>query len=77
MNTIDLDDVPGYASQVWAGWVWMTGSDEHAWSKRPTREQCEQVVRDAVERLGVEGALGVDEFDTYHSWDVAGDEVES
>ena len=29
------------------------------------------------ERLGVEGALGVDEFDIYHSWDVAGDEVES
>ena len=58
MNTTTELDIPGFAQQVWGGWVWVTDNHiEHRWSKRPTQEQCEQVVREVVDRLGIEGAF--------------------
>ena len=58
-----LEEVPGRAREVWGGWIWVVGSNEQRWSKRPTRAECEQVVAEVVERLGVEDAfdLFVDE----------------
>lgn len=53
-----VDEIPGYASAVWGGYVWMTdGGVEHRWSKRETQEECEAVVLEACQRLGVEAAL--------------------
>lgn len=51
---------PGCAREVWGGWVWVVGCNEQRWSKRPTRAECERVVSEVVERLGVEDA-----FDLY------------
>jgi len=53
----------GCAHEVWGGWIWVVGSNEQRWSKRPTRHQCERVVYEVVERLGEEDAfdLFVDE----------------
>lgn len=57
----NIDEVPGYAYAVWGGYVWMTdGGVEHRWSKRATREECEAVVLEACQRLGVEEALSAD-----------------
>ena len=53
-------DYPGYASQVNGGWVWIIGSNEQRWSKRLTQHECERVVYEVVERLGIEDA-----FDLY------------
>ena len=56
INTID--DVPGYASNVWGGFVWIDGDgNEQRWSKRASREECEATVLSTVERLGVEEAF--------------------
>lgn len=56
-----VDEIPGCASHVWGGYVWMTdGGVEHRWSKRATREECEAVVLEACQRLGVEAALSAD-----------------
>ena len=52
-----LDDAPGYPSQVYAGWVWMTDSTEHHWSKAATREGCEKAVEQAIDLHGVAGAF--------------------
>ena len=51
---------PGYAAQVYGGWVWRVGSNEQRWSKRLTQHECERVVYEVVERLGIEDA-----FDLY------------
>lgn len=49
---------PGCAIQVYGGWVWSLGfGDEQRWSKRPTRHECERVVYEVVERLGIEEAF--------------------
>ncbi len=49
---------PGYAKEVWGGWVWVVGfSNEQRWSKRSTRHECERVVYEVVERLGIEEAF--------------------
>lgn len=53
-NHVEL--YPGCAQQVYSGWVWVT-EIEHSWSKRPTRESCERVVYEVVERLGVDEAF--------------------
>jgi hypothetical protein len=51
-------DIEGYAQEVWGGWVWVTNNHiEHRWSKRRTKSECEQVVREVVERLGSEAAF--------------------
>ena len=62
-TNIDILELPGHPRQVWGGWVWVVGSNEQRWSKRATRAECEQVVAEVVERLGVEDAfdLFVDE----------------
>lgn len=46
--------------QVYAGWVWMIGSDELGWTKSGSRETCERTVLEFVERRGVD-ALTADE----------------
>ena len=48
---------PGYAAQVYGGWVWRVGSNEQRWSKRLTQHECERVVYEVVERLGIEVAF--------------------
>lgn len=53
-------DYPGYAVQVHGGWVWRVGSNEQRWSKRIWKHECERVVYEVVERLGIEDA-----FDLY------------
>lgn len=55
-----LEGIPGRASQVWGGWVWMTGSTEHAWSKREYRADCEDTVIEVVGRLGIDNALDLE-----------------
>lgn len=50
----------GHPRQVWGGWVWVVGSNEQRWSKRPTYSECIEVVYEVVERLGEEDA-----FDLY------------
>ncbi len=49
-----VDAIPGCAMQVYAGWVWMIGSDELSWTKRSTREACEAEVLEFVRRRGVD-----------------------
>ena len=53
-----LADVPGYAAQVWGGWVWIddTGAEQR-WSKRSTKEGCWRVVAETVDRIGIEAAF--------------------
>lgn len=57
MQTMKLDDVPGYAAQVYGGWVWMTGTTEHRWTKAATREACEAATLEGCKRLGIKSAL--------------------
>jgi hypothetical protein len=54
---MNIDNIPGFPQQVWSGWVWCIGSNEQSWSKRSTRTECERVVMEVVERLGVEDAF--------------------
>lgn len=58
-NTINsINDVPGYAANVWGGFIWIDGDgQEQRWSKRATKEQCESTVLEACNRLGVEAAF--------------------
>lgn len=58
MNTNqDETFIPGAAYEVWAGWVWIVDGRELRWTKRPTRSECEAVLIEVCERLGVEAAL--------------------
>ncbi len=59
-DRLDALNVPGCAMQVYAGWVWMIGSDELGWTKSGSRETCERTVLEFVERRGVD-ALTADE----------------
>lgn len=52
-----IEDVPGYAQNVWGGFVWSVDGEEQRWSKRATQEECERVVLETVNRLGVEEAF--------------------
>jgi hypothetical protein len=47
-------DAPGYAAQVYGGWVWTVGSEELRYSKRPTRAECIASVREAYRRCGAD-----------------------
>ena len=70
----DFDRIPGYARQVYRGLIWVIGSIEIEWSRRSTREGCEQVVLEVIERLGIEVAFDdardciVEDADTYEAW---------
>jgi hypothetical protein len=69
----EFDRIPGYARQVYSGYIWADGSHEMQWSRRSTREACEQVVLEVVERLGIEAAFddcrnGTIDADTYEAW---------
>jgi hypothetical protein len=58
MNTDkDITPIPGAAFQVWAGWIWINDGLELSWSKRRTRAECEHVVYETCQRLGIETAL--------------------
>jgi hypothetical protein len=49
---------PGCAVQVYSGWVWsLRFGDEQRWSRRSTKHECERVVYQVVERLGIEEAF--------------------
>lgn len=55
---ITLEDVPGYASAVWGGFVWIDGDgEEQRWSKRASQGECEAVVLEVCNRLGIEEAF--------------------
>ena len=70
----EFDRIPGYARQVYSGYIWADGSHEMQWSRRSTREACEQVVLEVIERLGIEDAFDdardciVEDADTYEAW---------
>ena len=80
--------IDGYARQVHSGFIWAIGSHEMQWSRRSTREACEQVVLEVVERMGIEAAFddcrngtidfddetNPDGVDTYHAWDCEGEQ---
>lgn len=52
------EEITGYASSVWGGYVWIDGNgNEQHWSKRATKEECEAVVVETCNRLGVEAAF--------------------
>jgi hypothetical protein len=53
-RTLTTDDLPGCATQVYSGWVWMIDSTELRWSKSTTREACEAVVLDVARRQGLD-----------------------
>ena len=58
MNDLTLDKIPGYASNVWGGFIWIDGDgNEHRWSKRATQAECEAVVLDVCRRRGIESAF--------------------
>jgi len=47
----------GDAREVPGGWVWVIGENEQRWSKRSTRHQCERVVYEVVETIGMADAF--------------------
>jgi hypothetical protein len=54
--------IPGHAQQVYNGWIWCRwGGHEYPWSRGATREDCEHAVLLAVERMGVNDALDIDQ----------------
>jgi hypothetical protein len=54
--------IPGHARQVSYGWIWCRhGGHENPWSRGATREDCEHAVLLAVERMGVNDALDIDQ----------------
>lgn len=57
---MNIEDISGYAGEVWGGWLWVVNGQEQRWSKRPTQAECKKVVCEVVERLGEEDA-----FDLY------------
>lgn len=58
MKLNSISDVPGYASNVWGGFVWIDNEgQEQRWSKRASREECESVVLEVVNRLGIDAAF--------------------
>ena len=56
-NIKDKAPIPGAAFQVLAGWVWINDGRELSWSKRRTRAECEHVVYETCQRLGIDAAL--------------------
>jgi len=57
-----VDEIPGSARAVWGGWLWIApGEREQPWTKRATRDECEAVTLEACQRLGIAGALELDE----------------
>jgi hypothetical protein len=62
MKTLDIDDIPGNAEQVWGGWIWTRRSGrEYPWSRGRTREACERKVLEVVHRIGIDAALNEEE----------------
>lgn len=58
VKTTTLDQIPGYASNVWGGYVWIDGNgNEQRWSKRATQSDCESVVLETCNRIGTESAF--------------------
>jgi hypothetical protein len=54
--------IPGHARQVSYGWIWCRrGGHENPWSRGATREDCEHAVLLAVERMGVDNALDINQ----------------
>lgn len=56
-----VEDFPGYAQQVYNGWVWVTrergNTIEYGWSRGSTMEECIKKVEDAVRVHGINGAF--------------------
>lgn len=58
MSDLTLEKIPGYASNVWGGFIWIDGDgNEQPWSKRATKDECEAVVLDVCQRRGIEAAF--------------------
>jgi hypothetical protein len=58
-NQIDISEIDGYARQVVGGYVWYVQGVKQTWSKRDTLEDCCDVVRDTVSRLGAAEAFNL------------------
>jgi hypothetical protein len=57
-----LLNIPGHAQQFNYGWIWCRrGGHEYSWSRGATREACEHEILLAVERMGVDNALDIDQ----------------
>lgn len=53
-----IEHVPGYAAEVWGGFVWVDGDgNEQRWSKRSTLGECEATALETCNRLGIEEAF--------------------
>lgn len=52
-----IDQIPGSARSVWGGFVWVVDGAEQRWSKRETREACEDVVLKACQYHGIDAAF--------------------
>lgn len=58
MSTYTLDQIPGYASPIWCGYIWIDeDGNEQRWSKRPTLAECESVVLETCNRIGIDAAF--------------------
>lgn len=49
--------IPGAAYEVWAGWIWIVDGRELRWTKRQTQSECEAVMVEVCQRLGLAAAL--------------------
>lgn len=58
-------EIPGFAQEVWSGWVWVIrnkgATTEYPWSRARTREECFKKVEDAVRMHGINGAFDISE----------------
>lgn len=58
MSALTIEQIPGYASAVWGGFVWIDADgNEQRWSKRETQAECEATVLEVCERCGIEAAF--------------------